>query len=41
MVEWAVKQLQLLKQKQSQIEEQQRQIETLLEEDETTYCISR
>ena len=34
MVEWTVKQLQLLKQKQSQIEEQQRQIETLLQENE-------
>ena len=34
MVEWIVKQLQLLKDKQSQIEVQQRQIETLLKENE-------
>ena len=34
MVEWIVKQLQLLKQKQSQIESQQRQIEALLKENE-------
>ena len=34
MVEWIVKQLQLLKQKQSQIESQQRQIEALQKENE-------
>ncbi len=34
MVEWIVKQLQLLKEKQGQIESQQRQIEALLKENE-------
>ncbi len=34
MVEWIVKQLQLLKEKQSQIESQQRQIEALKKENE-------
>ncbi len=34
MVEWIVKQLQMLKEKQSQIESQQRQIETLQKENE-------
>ena len=34
MVEWIVKQLQFLKEKQSQIESQQRQIEALIKENE-------
>ena len=34
MVEWIVKQLQVLKKKQGQIESQQRQIEALLKENE-------
>ena len=34
MVEWMVKQLQLLKKKQSEIEDKQRQIENLLKENE-------